>query len=357
MHFIHPPILQRIIDSMGRFTWMQGCLKLLLPPTAWGPYRSAHEEGWPRPTSCRTALEMKLPFGNTSPPNYTLQKVTVHGTYQVINEAENIDHFSEILGTSMHLYIKFRDSKRTCLQVPRSLAPIEKDHLRPKSTVYISTNNHLGWELGGTEVLGVGTGDRGLRLGEVLQWINNHLGWELGGTGVLGVGTGDRGLRLGDVLQWTNNHLGWELVGTGVLGVATGDRGLRLGDVLQWTNNPLGWELVGTGVLGVGTGNRGLIHGDVLQWTNNPLGWELVGTGVLGVATGDRGLRLGDVLQWTNNPLGWELVGTGVLGVGTGDRGLRLGEVLQWTNNLLGWELGGGWGFRMEMFYNEQTTL
>lgn len=115
MHFIHPPILQRIIDSMGRFTWMQGCLKLLLPPTAWGPYRSAHEEGWPRPTSCRTALEMKLPFGNTSPPNYTLQKVTVHGTYQVINEAENIDHFFEILGTSMHLHIKFRDSKRTCL--------------------------------------------------------------------------------------------------------------------------------------------------------------------------------------------------------------------------------------------------
>ena len=53
--------------------------------------------------------------------------------------------------------------------VPRSLAPIKKDHLRPKSTVYISTNNHLGWELGGTEVLGVGTGDRGLRLGEVLQ--------------------------------------------------------------------------------------------------------------------------------------------------------------------------------------------
>ena len=46
-----------------------------------------------------------------------------------------------------------------------------------------------------------GPGDRGLRLGEVLQRTNNPLGWELGGTGVLGVGTGDRGLRLGDVLQ------------------------------------------------------------------------------------------------------------------------------------------------------------
>ena len=53
--------------------------------------------------------------------------------------------------------------------VPRSLAPIKKDHLRPKSTVYTSTNNHLGWELGGTEVLGVGTGDRGLIHGDVLQ--------------------------------------------------------------------------------------------------------------------------------------------------------------------------------------------
>ena len=29
----------------------------------------------------------------------------------------------------------------------------------------------------------------------------NPLGWELGGTGVLGVGTGDRGLIHGDVLQ------------------------------------------------------------------------------------------------------------------------------------------------------------
>ena len=28
--------------------------------------------------------------------------------------------------------------------VPRSLAPKKKDHLRPKSTVYTSTNNHLG---------------------------------------------------------------------------------------------------------------------------------------------------------------------------------------------------------------------
>ena len=45
--------------------------------------------------------------------------------------------------------------------------------------------------------------------------------------------TGDRGLRLGDVLQLTNNPLGWELVGTGVLGVGTGDWGLRLGEFLQ----------------------------------------------------------------------------------------------------------------------------
>ena len=43
-------------------------------------------------------------------------------------------------------------------RVPRSLAPIKKDHLLRKSTVYTSTNNHLGWELGGTGVLGVGTG-------------------------------------------------------------------------------------------------------------------------------------------------------------------------------------------------------
>ena len=64
--------------------------------------------------------------------------------------------------------------------VSRSLAPLKKDHLRPKSTVYTSTNNHLDWELGGT---------------------GNPLGWELGGTGVLGVGIGERGLIHGDVLQ------------------------------------------------------------------------------------------------------------------------------------------------------------
>ena len=32
----------------------------------------------------------------------------------------------------------------------------------------------------------------------------------------------------------------WGFRGTGVLGVGTGDRGLIHGDVLQWTNNPLG---------------------------------------------------------------------------------------------------------------------
>ena len=49
--------------------------------------------------------------------SYSLQTITVHWTYQVINEAENIDQFFEILGTTsrMHLYIKFGDSKRTCL--------------------------------------------------------------------------------------------------------------------------------------------------------------------------------------------------------------------------------------------------
>ena len=121
--------------------------------------------------------------------------------------------------------------------VPRSLAPIKRSHLRRKSTVYTSTNNHLGWELGGTGVLGVGTRDWGLIHGDVLQWSNNPLGWELEGKGVVGVGTGDWGLIHGDVLQWTNNHLGWELGGTGVLGVGTGDWGLIHGDVLQWTNN------------------------------------------------------------------------------------------------------------------------
>ena len=60
-------------------------------------------------------------------------------------------------------------SSRALELVSRSLAPIKKDHLRRKTTVYTSTNNHLGWELGGTGVLGVGTGDRGLRLGDVLQ--------------------------------------------------------------------------------------------------------------------------------------------------------------------------------------------
>ena len=54
-------------------------------------------------------------------------------------------------------------------EVPRSLAPIKKDHFRPKTTVYTSTNNHLGWELGGTGVLGVETGDRALIHGDVLQ--------------------------------------------------------------------------------------------------------------------------------------------------------------------------------------------
>jgi len=72
--------------------------------------------------------------------------------------------------------------------------------LRRKSTVYTSTNNHLGWELGGTGVLGVGTRDRGLihrcstmnkqpfRLGTGVDW---------------GFRGGDRGqgLRVGDVLQ------------------------------------------------------------------------------------------------------------------------------------------------------------
>ena len=100
-------------------------------------------------------------------------------------------------------WIRLRNNlpAHTRRMVPRSLAPIKKDHLRPKSTVYTSTNNHLGWELEGSWVLGVGTGDRGLIHGDALQWTNNHLGWELGRTGVLGVGTGDRGLRLGDVLH------------------------------------------------------------------------------------------------------------------------------------------------------------
>ena len=64
--------------------------------------------------------------------------------------------------------------------VPRSLAPIKKDHLRPKSTVYTSTNNHLGLELGGTGVLGVGTGDRGLRLGDVGVVVWGGLGFRGG---------------------------------------------------------------------------------------------------------------------------------------------------------------------------------
>ena len=89
--------------------------------------------------------------------------------------------------------------------------------------MYTSTNNYLGWGTGGTGVLGVGTGDRGLIHGDVLQWTNNNpLGWALGWTGVLGVGTGDRGLRLGQVLQRTNNPLGCELGGWGFRG---GDRG------------------------------------------------------------------------------------------------------------------------------------
>ena len=55
------------------------------------------------------------------------------------------------------------------------------------------------------------------------------------------MGTLDRGLIHGDVLQFTNNPLGWELGGTGVFGVKT--RGLRLREFLQLTNNPLDWEL------------------------------------------------------------------------------------------------------------------
>ena len=77
---------------------------------------------------------------------------------------------------------------------PGSLAPMKKDHLRPKPTVNW-TNNHLGWELGGTGGLGVGSGDLYMEM-FVLQWTNNHLGWELGGTGGLGVGTGDLYMKM-----------------------------------------------------------------------------------------------------------------------------------------------------------------
>ena len=56
----------------------------------------------------------------------------------------------------------------------------------------------------------------GLIHGDVLQWTNNHLGWELGGTGVLGVGTGDRGLNNHLIGKWWKGFSGWGL-GTGEL--------------------------------------------------------------------------------------------------------------------------------------------
>ena len=72
--------------------------------------------------------------------------------------------------------------------------------------------------------------------------------------------------------------------------MGTGDRGLIHGDVLQWTNNnPLGWALGGTGVLGVGTGDRGLIPGDVLQIMNKQQPFRLGTGGDWGFRGGDRG--------------------------------------------------------------------
>ena len=52
------------------------------------------------------------------------------------------------------------------------------------------------------------------------KWKNDHLGWELGGPGVLGVGTGDRGPRLGQMDKQPFR------LGTGrVWGFRGGDRG------------------------------------------------------------------------------------------------------------------------------------
>ena len=71
------------------------------------------------------------------------------------------------------------------MQVPRSLAPIKKDHLRPKSTVYTSTNNRLGWELVGTG------GDWGFRGGDRGQGTYTWRRFTMNKQPFWGPGTGD----------------------------------------------------------------------------------------------------------------------------------------------------------------------
>ena len=56
------------------------------------------------------------------------------------------------------------------------------------------------------------------------KWTHDRLGWELGGPGVLGVGTGDRGPWLGDVLQMDKRP--FRLGTGGHWGFRGGDRGV-----------------------------------------------------------------------------------------------------------------------------------
>ena len=83
-----------------------------------------------------------------------------------------------------------------------------------------STMNQQPFRLGtGGDCLGVGSRDRGLIHGDVLQWTNNPLGWELGGTGVLGVGTGHRALgaqasRISGHKRRRNRCLQLQMLGT-----------------------------------------------------------------------------------------------------------------------------------------------
>ena len=108
----------------------------------------------------------------------------------------------------------------------------------------------------------------------------NPLGWELGGTGVIVIGTGDRGLRLGDVLQLTNNPLGWEL----------GGKTWRISTMNKQQPYHLGWELGGTGILGLGPGTGDLDVEIFYNEQTTTLPFRLGTGGDWDFRAGDRGL-------------------------------------------------------------------